>query len=164
MMNGFQRRLKSLHPSRRTISLLWAWSEMAGKVVTFYSYKGGVRRSMAVANVGVLLAQWGYKVLLVDFDLEAPGLENYFETFSESRDLRKEPGIVEFLSGYLKTTNSADIKGKEIRPLKIKLPRSRNALDLWTSGKRDEGYFRRVRQLDFPELYVKADGGKRSKP
>jgi Mrp family chromosome partitioning ATPase len=130
---------------------------MAGKVVTFYSYKGGVGRSMAVANVGVLLAQWGYKVLLVEFDLEAPGLENFFENFSEPGDLRNKRGIAEFLSAYLKKTNSAGIQGKEIRPLRIRLPRSRNTLELWTSGKRDAGYFRRVRQLDFPELYAKAE-------
>ena len=50
----------------------------SGQVVTFYSYKGGVGRSMALANCGVLLASWGFKVLLVDWDLEAPGLNFYF--------------------------------------------------------------------------------------
>ena len=49
-----------------------------GSVVTFYSYKGGVGRSMALANIGVLLARAGKRVLLVDWDLEAPGLERYF--------------------------------------------------------------------------------------
>jgi len=47
-------------------------------VVTFYSYKGGVGRSMALANVAVLLAQRGHRVLVVDWDLEAPGIEKYF--------------------------------------------------------------------------------------
>src|SRR5690349_15015464 len=47
-------------------------------IVTFYSYKGGVGRSMALANVAVLLARRGLKVLVVDWDLEAPGLERYF--------------------------------------------------------------------------------------
>src|SRR4051794_13247188 len=44
-----------------------------GLVYTFYSYKGGVGRSMALANVAVLLARSGKKVLVVDWDLEAPG-------------------------------------------------------------------------------------------
>ena len=44
------------------------------KVVTFYSYKGGVGRTLALANVGRLMARAGDRVLLVDFDLEAPGL------------------------------------------------------------------------------------------
>lgn len=51
-------------------------------VVTFYSYKGGVGRSMALANVAVLLAKRGLKVLAVDWDLEAPGLEPYFSYFN----------------------------------------------------------------------------------
>jgi MinD-like ATPase involved in chromosome partitioning or flagellar assembly len=47
-------------------------------IVTFYSYKGGVGRSMALANIAVLLARRECKVLAVDWDLEAPGLERYF--------------------------------------------------------------------------------------
>jgi MinD-like ATPase involved in chromosome partitioning or flagellar assembly len=27
----------------------------------------------------VLLTQWGYKILVVDWDLDAPGLENFFK-------------------------------------------------------------------------------------
>ncbi|MCB1037263.1 MAG: restriction endonuclease, partial [Acidobacteria bacterium] len=42
-------------------------------VTTFYSYKGGVGRSLLLANVGWLLAS-GKKVLLWDLDVEAPGL------------------------------------------------------------------------------------------
>jgi cellulose biosynthesis protein BcsQ len=47
-------------------------------IVTFYSYKGGVGRSMALANIAILLAQRGHSVLVVDWDLEAPGIEKYF--------------------------------------------------------------------------------------
>ncbi len=50
-----------------------------GTLVTFYSYKGGVGRSFALANVGVALAAWGYRVLCIDWDLEAPGLSHYFK-------------------------------------------------------------------------------------
>ena len=50
-------------------------------IVTFYSYKGGVGRSMALANTAVLLARYGKRVLVVDWDLEAPGLERYFSYF-----------------------------------------------------------------------------------
>src|ERR1044071_370979 len=51
---------------------------MTGTVITFYSYKGGVGRSFTLANTAVLLARWGYRVLAVDWDLEAPGLHLYF--------------------------------------------------------------------------------------
>lgn len=42
-------------------------------VITFYSYKGGVGRTMLAANMGVALAQTG-KTLIWDLDAEAPGL------------------------------------------------------------------------------------------
>ena len=44
--------------------------------VTFYSYKGGVGRTLALANVALLLTRYGRKVLVVDADLEAPGLRH----------------------------------------------------------------------------------------
>src|SRR5262245_29450273 len=53
----------------------------SGQVITFYSYKGGTGRSMALANVACLLVQRqsGRRVLAVDWDLEAPGLHRYFQ-------------------------------------------------------------------------------------
>ena len=44
-----------------------------GKIVTFYSYKGGTGRTMALANVGWILASTGLKVLVIDWDLDSPG-------------------------------------------------------------------------------------------
>jgi MinD-like ATPase involved in chromosome partitioning or flagellar assembly len=49
-----------------------------GAIVTFYSYKGGVGRTMALANVAVQLSRKGSRVLMVDWDLEGPGLVNLF--------------------------------------------------------------------------------------
>ncbi len=49
-----------------------------GEIITFYSFKGGVGRTMALANVAAVLAQRGNKVLALDFDFEAPGLHRYF--------------------------------------------------------------------------------------
>jgi MinD-like ATPase involved in chromosome partitioning or flagellar assembly len=46
-------------------------------IYTFYSFKGSVGRSMALANIAELFYRRGLKVLMVDFDLEAPGLERY---------------------------------------------------------------------------------------
>ena len=50
-----------------------------GRIITFYSYKGGTGRTMALANVACLLAEThGRPVLVVDWDLEAPGLHRFF--------------------------------------------------------------------------------------
>ena len=43
-------------------------------ITTFYSFKGGVGRTMLLANVGAALAQKGRRVLIWDLDVEAPGM------------------------------------------------------------------------------------------
>ena len=50
----------------------------SGRITTFYSFKGGVGRSMALANVAFMAAMNRQRVLVMDWDLEAPGLEMYF--------------------------------------------------------------------------------------
>ena len=47
-------------------------------VVTFYSFKGGVGRSAATALTALTLAREGKRVVILDLDLEAPGIEGYF--------------------------------------------------------------------------------------
>ena len=84
-----------------------------GEIITFYSYKGGTGRSMALANVAYILAadalRGGKRVLMVDWDLEAPGLHRYFfKDFRESlradpsdpgygTALKEKPGLMDFL-------------------------------------------------------------------
>ncbi len=63
-------------------------------IVTFYSYQGGVGRSMALANVAVLLARHGLRVLTVDWDLEAPGIETCFTSFEVTAE---RPGLLKML-------------------------------------------------------------------
>ena len=42
--------------------------------ITFYSYKGGVGRSLALVNIAFHLTRLGKSVLIWELDLEAPGL------------------------------------------------------------------------------------------
>ena len=52
-------------------------------IFTFYSYKGGVGRSMALLNVAYRLAGWGKHVLVLDLDLEAPGISAFLKRQDE---------------------------------------------------------------------------------
>jgi hypothetical protein len=70
-------------------------------IVTFYSYKGGVGRSMALANVAAWFRLQGLHVVMIDWDLEAPGLESFFATDSPERDqLRTRVGLVDLIGMY----------------------------------------------------------------
>ena len=46
-------------------------------ILTFYSFKGGVGRTMALVNCAYALAASGRNVLVMDMDLEAPGLSSF---------------------------------------------------------------------------------------
>lgn len=82
-------------------------SRRSGQVITFYSYKGGTGRTMALANVACLLAQQGpdrSKVLMIDWDLDAPGLHRYFRNNfsrhfagqpSPEKALDDSPGLID---------------------------------------------------------------------
>lgn len=74
-------------------------------IVTFYSYKGGVGRTMALVNVAALLAKAGRRVLVVDFDLEAPGVPSY----DGLNAARGKPGIVDYVHEYLDKQASPDV-------------------------------------------------------
>ena len=76
-------------------------------IVTFYSYKGGVGRSLLAANIGVLTARRG-KTLLWDLDIEAPGLHN-IPGLTPSRPVKE--GFFEWMIAWQesgKASNKAD--------------------------------------------------------
>jgi hypothetical protein len=72
-------------------------------IFTFYSFKGGVGRSMALANVAEILYRNGLNVLMIDFDLEAPGLERFFTgpNFPTTHvDILRSRGVLDLLLSY----------------------------------------------------------------
>ena len=71
-----------------------------GRVITFYSYKGGTGRSMALANAAWILASAGRRVLMIDWDLEAPGLHRYFRPFLIDAELAATEGLMDMVDNY----------------------------------------------------------------
>lgn len=64
-------------------------------VATFYSLRGGVGRSTALAHTAFNLTSQGLSVLCIDMDLEAPGLSSLFRVEEAARESR---GVVDLLS------------------------------------------------------------------
>ena len=132
---------------------------MVGKVITFYSYKGGVGRSMGIANIAAIIAKWGYKTLVIDWDLEAPGLENYYSELTKVDLALHKKGLIDILDEKIKNPEITlqDINWEEYY---TRIPFDINyELDLITAGKRDENYIQKVRNFDYNSFYTNADGG-----
>jgi hypothetical protein len=71
-----------------------------GRIITFYSYKGGVGRTMALANVAWILASNGHRVLASDWDLETPGgLPRYYKPFLP-QDALGSTGLIDLFSDF----------------------------------------------------------------
>ena len=68
-----------------------------GQIITFYSYKGGTGRTMALANVAWILASSEKRVLCVDWDLESPGLHKFFHPFLNESTVSATPGVIEII-------------------------------------------------------------------
>ncbi len=144
-----------------------------GRIVTFYSYKGGTGRSMAVANVAWILASNGYKVLAIDWDMEAPGLHRYFRPFLRDPTLSASPGIIDFFIEFADAARSTD----DPDPDKTAWFRSRAdlrifacaldwkhfpesaRLDFVPAGRQDPGYSTRVNSFNWNHFYTKLGGG-----
>src|SRR5579862_6945798 len=80
----------------------------AGQVVTFYSFKGGTGRTMALANLAWILAANGKRVLVADWDLESPGLHRFFKPFLDP-SMTERPGIIDFIRKWEWAAESSGI-------------------------------------------------------
>ena len=139
-------------------------------VVTFYSFKGGVGRSMAVANVADILARQGLRVLMIDFDLEAPGLEQYFEINHAAT--RRNPGLLDLLLAYkrsMSVANSSSGSSPEFKHLEKFIGpvyptlSGGGCLHLLAAGQREpreqlDRYAANLRTFDWQDFYYNWEG------
>jgi MinD-like ATPase involved in chromosome partitioning or flagellar assembly len=115
--------------------------------VTFYSYKGGVGRTLALVNAAALLSQQGRRILLVDFDLEAPGLDS----FSELGITLGQPGVVEYFSDFANTAKAPPLR-EYIQQPDVSFAKE-NTFWVMASGRKDREYNRQRDLLNWSELY-----------
>jgi tetratricopeptide (TPR) repeat protein len=149
------------------------------KFVTFYSFKGGVGRSMALVNTAYLLYKSGRKVLIIDADLEAPGLWNV-KSFEYDK---KRKGFVEFILEYKKRCNEylehmeqapeSDYPKEKIIPdlkeyitsVKIEEIKDKSEgygpggkIDIMPAGIKNNKYSEKLLSVNFEELFAKYSG------
>ena len=81
------------------------------KIVSFYSYKGGVGRTTALAASALELVRRGHSLVLIDFDIEAPGLASLFFSDAKGEEYYNVKGVVDFIldSNVKKFDNEYDL-------------------------------------------------------
>jgi MinD-like ATPase involved in chromosome partitioning or flagellar assembly len=151
-----------------------------GEIITFYSYKGGTGRTMALSNVACILAKESTDhkgVLMIDWDLEAPGLHRFFfqDRFytpasshgeitnpSAAVAIEEKPGLIDLflelasaLHGFDSKQNDMEIKDMLNRVnleqfiVKTHIPN----LSLLKAGSFDEKYSDKVNTFNWEQMY-----------
>jgi cellulose biosynthesis protein BcsQ len=153
------------------------------RVITFYSYKGGTGRSMALANVAWIMASAGNRVLTIDWDLEAPGLHRYFHPFLTDKELngQESQGVIEMAIDFAvraatPVPDGEKLSDKWYEPYadfskwrqRLQWPsgetlhlgeRGYGEIDFVPAGRQDAGYAARVNHFDWHGFYEKLGGG-----
>jgi MinD-like ATPase involved in chromosome partitioning or flagellar assembly len=141
-----------------------------GQIVTFYSYKGGTGRTMALANVAWILASNGLSVLVVDWDLESPGLHKYFHPFLDDSVVAATPGVIDIIREFtwMATDQSArdddwyDEYAQVLRhavSLKWDLFPAHGTVDFLSAGRQNRDYSAAVSAMDWDNFYDRLGGG-----
>ena len=136
------------------------------RVITFYSYKGGVGRTMALANVAYRLAHThGLNVIAVDWDLEAPGLHRFFGVAPEV--VASQSGILDYFIAWREAArrNDAEMPAEVSDVMSWLVPIDKEphkpgfgAVSLLLAGRQDKTYDQRLAHFDWREFYADAAG------
>jgi tetratricopeptide (TPR) repeat protein len=155
-----------MEPHRLTLPPL----DEPGEVATFYSHKGGAGRTMALANLAVMLARRHnatVPTLMIDWDMEAPGLHHYFkvnpdgpgvlELFEACRDqlLRRSRQAVEEGAGHEDRDTAlaqAVLDGVGWEQYVTRADQGR-PLYLMRAGRQDGSYAERLARLDWEAIF-----------
>jgi hypothetical protein len=157
-----------------------------GEVFTFYSYKGGTGRSMGLVNCAGLIAQQlpgGAKpLLLIDFDLEAPGLHRYLAPCLAGYVSEQQQGVLELFEALAQEVDAllarrglqalddesaaALVMDFDLSPFKLSVqlpaqgsgtaPMGPLVQQLIVAGRFDHDYDARLQRFDWPRLYGRA--------
>ena len=139
-----------------------------GSIITFYSHKGGTGRTMALANIGVLLARGGNRTLLIDWDLEAPGLHRYFykNLTEKAHSVNSSPGLVDLLIDFQKDYHTiAPIESlgtrQNIEKIKIEnylLNTNIDNLKIIKAGRLDDQYATKINTIGWEKIFNDYEG------
>lgn len=118
----------------------WKLTGAGPSVVTFYSFKGGVGRTTTLAACALLAAEAGEDVVVIDLDLEAPGLASLFGATADR-------GVLDFLVDHV-ATGSRDLTGMAAAPTRVPEALT-DRIKVISAGALGVGYLEKLARLDF---------------
>ncbi len=136
-----------------TEKAIWDYTQAVNgdmpKVVTFYSFKGGMGRTTALAAAAINLAKKGKNILMIDTDIEAPGLPSLF--FDEGRVKR---GVIDYLLEAVVTPDGEKVDMRDMLyqvadPQLMKELTGR--LFVIPSGAMDDNYLQKLARIDYQD-------------
>ncbi len=125
------------------------------ETITFYSYKGGVGRTLTLANIATYLSRFRLDVCLMDFDLESPGLHYKFPQFLEPDSIRA--GLVDCI--YEFAHNGVIAKSLDEYSVKvISSSENRGKIRLIPAGNvLSSDYWRRLASINWHSLFYEEE-------
>ncbi len=125
---------------------------------------------MALSNLAWVLASNGYDVLLIDWDLEAPGLHRYLRPFLVDPELTATPGLIDYVWDAARVSMTPP-DSKEKRPVRFPTLedyvvgldwdfRGIGSIAFLPAGRQDANYAHRVNTFDWDAFYERLGGGK----
>lgn len=142
---------KATPPQRKSLHSWFVLPKRAEKqeqvkkphIVTFYSYKGGVGRSTTLAFAAMQLARKGNKVLVVDFDLEAPGLHSIF-------NVKPRYGVVDYLiqRPFLTDEETKLLLTKGVNTISGTVTNNKGKIFVLPASKMESHYIEKLSHLD----------------
>ena len=91
--------VQSVHNWEDTLyATSYVTAEDKNQIISFYSYKGGVGRTIALIQTAYNLAKAGKRVMMLDLDIEAPSLHKIFEKEVQNEKFGIKYGIVDYMT------------------------------------------------------------------
>ncbi len=143
------------------VSPPWPLPDRTPPILAFYSFKGGVGRTTALLSLGIQLARLGKRVVLVDLDLEAPGLLSALPP----ADAGPTAGVLDFLLerplvSRLQDLSLADFYYTVDDPVVIGTGAPVRVIP---AGSLDEHYLQKLARLNYQRIYaLTTEAGPRS--
>lgn len=140
----------------------WPLIEQTPPVISFYSFKGGVGRTTALLAVAINLARAGKSAVVIDFDLEAPGVGSSLQPI---QGVTPGLGVLEFLLDFpVAPAGSLDIGEFYHQCDDRKIIKDGEPIYVVPSGEVDKWYLEKLARVNYEYLYQTAGTDTSSSP